>query len=607
LERSDHERRDLDGLREALAPLFGELSDEAVREVAEKGEWVDLAGGGRLIERGSTADAMYVLIHGRLRASVPARDGATRVLGEVAQGEAVGEMGLIGGGVRNADIDAIRDSRLLRLDGRAFQDLTRRHPEFLWNLARLVARRADPALGKRRPVPRLRLIAIDAAAPDDVVREFIDRLNAALSEHGPTTTLDATSARFSLRDESDERALARRLDEIESHHRFVLASIRSEEPQWSRFVVRQADRILRIRRASDPPAPTGSAQEQRPVRAREDLVLLHEAGVTLPSGTSAWLAANPQVHRAHHLRRDRPADFERMARFLAGRAVGLVMAGGGAKGFAHVGILRALEERGVPVDLVGGTSIGAMLAAAVAFGWPEPARREVLQRAFVKTNPANDYQLLPIVSILKGRKIERVLRSIVGETAIEDLWIPFFCVSSNLTRAEKAVHSRGSLWRALRASASLAGVFPPPVIDGEFHVDGGIFDNMPVATARDLDAGHVIACDFRRPTHRRVGFDRVPSGTVLLLDRLLRRRRYRVPGLIPLMMQSSFLAGLERARAAAAEADLFLEPSTSGVRFLEWRALERAARLGHAYAVDRFADPEVNGRLTAMCDPAART
>jgi len=595
---------DLDLLREALVPLIGRVTSEDVREIAETGDWYDLEGGRRLFSQGDAADAMYLLVHGRLRASVCADDGSERVVGDLARGEAVGEMALLGGGVRNANVDAVRDSRLLRLGVETFHGIASRHPEFLWNLTREAVRRLDRSRGAARSVPAVRTIAVACSGGTEMRDRFVAKLSAALAPYGTATVLRSSDPPPAIRRNGDPGRLAAWLDEHETRHRFVLAVCDPSEEGWRQLLFRQADRILVVSPSDDDPGRTEIARcaavdHGRQVRVRRDLVLLHPDGSRPPSGTAQWLDAH-DFTRAHHLREDRDGDYERLARFLAGRAVGLVFAGGGARGFAHLGVLRALREEGVPVDLLGGTSIGAILAATVASDWEDRHLDAALHRSFVATNPANDFQVLPFVSLVKGRKMERLLRRNLGGAGIEDLWLPFFCVSSNLTAGEKAVHTRGPLWKALRASASIAGVFPPTVIDGQLHVDGGTFDNLPVGAARMLDAGHVIACDIVRPAHGAVGFDAVPTAGRMLLDRLLGRRRYRVPGMMATMMQATFLAGLDRARSAAADADLFLEPRTSGVRFLDWRSLDRAATLGYDQTRQALADPDRRDRLDAI-------
>jgi predicted acylesterase/phospholipase RssA len=550
---------------------------------------------------------MYLLIRGRLVASLPDEGGGRRVIGEVAVGEAVGEMALIGGGPRNADIDAIRDSRLLRIGVEPFRRLTARHPEFLWNLARLVVKRSSHAPDATRGVPRVQTIAVTGIGSPDVRRGFVADLARHLEPHGATALLDAAALRAPACDDDDPRRMAEFLREQETRHRFLLLPVADDSTEWAKLVLRQADRVLLVAPAAEDPERSGferwmDEDSATGVRPRRDLVLLHEGEPPFPRNTAAWLDALPSI-RHYHVRVGHDDDVARLARFLAGRAVGLVFAGGGAKGFAHLGVLQALREEGVPVDLVGGTSIGAILAAAVATGWSQERLVAAVRASFVATNPANDYRVPPIVSLVKGRKVERLLRQQLGDGGIEDLWLPFFCVTSNLTASAKAIHTRGPLWKLLRASASIPGVFPPVVLDRRLHVDGGAFDNLPVGVARDLDAGHVIACDIQRLIDGKVRFDDVPSTPALLLDCIPGLGRYRVPGMISTMMQATFLAGLENARRQANDADLFFAPRTRGLRFLEWSAVDRASDQGYAYARERIEEPEIRSRLEQIKTP----
>ncbi len=192
----------------------------------------------------------------------------------------------------------------------------------------------------------------------------------------------------------------------------------------------------------------------------------------------------------HHLRG--PADYDRVVRLLTGRAVGLVLSGGGARGFAHLGVVRALREHGVPIDLVGGTSMGAILAAGVASEWSHEELVRRFKRCFVDTNPLSDYTL-PLVSLVSGRKVSTLLRSELGDIDIEDLPLPYFCVSSNLTTGRMSVHQQGTLWRWLRASVAIPGVLPPVFQGGEVFVDGGAMNIL--ACRRD-------ACEGPRPRDR---------------------------------------------------------------------------------------------------------
>ncbi|MFO1426098.1 MAG: patatin-like phospholipase family protein [Steroidobacteraceae bacterium] len=165
-----------------------------------------------------------------------------------------------------------------------------------------------------------------------------------------------------------------------------------------------------------------------------------------------------------------------------------------ARGFAHLGVIEALRERGVPIDMIGGTSIGAIMGAAAAHGWPGERMLEVFRRTFVDSNPLGDYTL-PVVSLVSGRRVSQRLRAEFGEVAIEDLPLPFYCVSTNLTTGHAAVHRQGELWRWLRASVAIPGVLPPVMHGGEVFVDGATVNNLPVDIMREAGRGAVIGVD----------------------------------------------------------------------------------------------------------------
>lgn len=212
-----------------------------------------------------------------------------------------------------------------------------------------------------------------------------------------------------------------------------------------------------------------------------ELVLLHNPSTAHPGGTAQWLA--PRTLRAHHhVRQGNNEDISRLVRRLTGHTIGVVMSGGGAKGYGHIGALRALKEAGIPVDEIGGTSMGALVSAGFAFGFDDVAWVDLLKE--IGSRRALLDSTLPVVSFYETRKITEIIRNLVGETEIEDLWLPYFCVSCNLSKGEQMVHTNGPLWRAVRASMAAAPIFAPILDDGNLLVDGGFLNNFPVDVMR---------------------------------------------------------------------------------------------------------------------------
>jgi NTE family protein len=197
-------------------------------------------------------------------------------------------------------------------------------------------------------------------------------------------------------------------------------------------------------------APPWLIAEIQSLRRPADLVLLHDGGRNGEQVRERWRAHLP-LDLVCHLRSNNANDVARLARLLRGTALTLVLSSGGARGFAHLGVVRALRDAHVPIDLIGGCSMGSIVGAAVALEWDDAEIQERLRSAFVDTNPINDYTL-PFLSLVRGAKVTRLLEQAFGDLRIEDLWRPYFCVSSNLTTGTLAVHRDGPLADALRAS-----------------------------------------------------------------------------------------------------------------------------------------------------------
>jgi NTE family protein len=332
---------------------------------------------------------------------------------------------------------------------------------------------------------------------------------------------------------------------------------------------------------------------------RRELVLLHADGTAPPRETARRLSGR-KIDRHHHVRLDRDGDVSRIARFIAGRAVGLVMAGGGAPGLAHVGTIRALREAGVPIDVVGGTSIGSIVAAAVALDFDDLRLNREFRVGFVGSNPIGDYRLLPLISLSKGRRMERRLRRALGEAMIEDAWLPFLCVSADISANVQHVHTTGPLWRAVRTSASIPGVLPPMVAGNRLLIDGSSVNNLPVELIRDLGAARIIAADLDLAIERKLGYTEVPSPWRVLAGRFLPGlKRLSVPGLVNVVMKSTMIAGMERAARMRESVDLYLAPQVQRIGLLRWDAFDQLVDIGYRDAKDALGRDGVLGRLVA--------
>lgn len=559
----------------ASLPLFSGLPKGIVDEAVSELEWRSLPGGHVLFEAGSPADAVFFVVSGCLGVYGPGGE----LVGRIAAGETVGEMGLIVSSPRRATVKALRDSELAVLSAGTFERVLLGHPEAILRLARLTVQRLDDRENEHKRVMTPRTLAIVPLDADIDLVGQAEHFVAALSRFGRADLVGGHSVRHS----------PQWFHEREARNDFVVYAADVGDTPWTRTCLRQADVVLLAARGDSDPARGPGPQWQDGSMRRAELLLLHAGGYA--SGTAArWTAAFPGMPH-HHVRSS--ADYGRIVRLITGRAVGLVLSGGGARGFAHLGVVRALREHGVPIDLVGGTSMGGILAAGVASDWSDGELAERFRRSFVDTNPLSDFTL-PLVSLVSGRKVGMLLRREFGDLDIEDLPLPFFCVSSNLTTGRIAVHQNGTLWRWLRASVAIPGVLPPVFQGGEVFVDGGAMNNLPVDVMRAKGRGPVIGvdCGMDRAFTTDLEATETPSIWKLFGGRGGRKR----PNILQILwragMVNSTTATLERRR----QSDLLVTPALESLDLLDWKGFERALEIGYRDACRRLDE----GALTEL-------
>jgi len=591
-------------LAQQLTVLLGEAAPAALAFLQQHLQWVELQGGEVLMEQGAPGDSAYLCISGRLRVYVRDEDGTQRMVREMARGEVIGEMSLYTGEPRSATVVALRNSVLVKLDKQHFDDLLALGPQVSITFTRQIIRRLQTE-HQRLPVAAPVTVGLLPITNGIALDGFARRLAQQLERFGRVRVIDAAEIDRALAEpgialstdpQADQR-IALALDAIEAEHDFVLLVAQATPGPWTRRCVSHSDELLLLADATQPPAVHAIEQAcltERPARseAAEILLLLHPSDLTTPRGTREWLARRPVT--AHvHIRADLERDMSRLARLLARKAVGLVFAGGGARGFAHLGIWRALQEHGVEIDCVGGTSIGAVLASLVAADPPVEKAIGIARKAF-STNPTGDYNWLPLISLIKGRRVRAAIERSIGELvgaqiAIEDLWKTYFCVATNYSQAREQQVRSGDLTRALLASIAIPGALPPVVHDGDLLCDGGTFNNFPVDLMRDMrGVGTVIGVDLGARNPRRLEFDQVPGAWTLLRDRLRPRskRRYRLPSLTAYLLNVTILYSTSRQQQLRQLTDLYFSPPLHRIGLLQWSRFDEIVTRGHDHATE---------------------
>jgi NTE family protein len=585
--------------------LFAGLSEPERQALAARLALRTLRRGDVLMRQGDPADALYVVVSGRFTVTL---EGRQDPLSEIGPGQPVGEIAFLTGGRRTATVTAMRDSLVLALPRAEFDALVASHPGIWGTLTttlahRLAATTSHAASAAARPRPRPRTICVVPAGGSRLSAAFVVMLGQALSRRARCIALSGETAQDLLGADGtleSPEAIAR-LNALEAAHDHVLLVTDDAVTPWTEKAIRHADLMLAVAHHADDAEPSAAerlaARFVAPDATR--LVLLHPRRGKV-GGTARWLAPRA-VAMHHHVALDGTADVDRLARFIEGTAVGFIAAGGGALAAAHTGVFKALSEAGLVFDIMGGTSAGAALAAAFMLD-PSPDDIDVKLGEMFVTNRALRRYTVPRYALLDHTVFDAELKRLFGPIDIEDLWLPFFAVSTNLSRYGLAVHRTGPLWRAIRASASIPALLPPVyTAEGDMLVDGCLLDNVPVKVMRDLKAGPNVVVSFKPPALDRyqVDYEALPSRAALMrlvLNPLRRDRLPEAPGLITVLMRALMANRRDFLRELAPDDLSLTPPIPPGMGFLDWH---RHRELFHgAYGWTR-------AELAARTDPPA--
>ncbi len=544
----------------ALSRLF--VGDEALTDA----KLIHLPGGEHLFDADDPPDFVYFLRAGRLGAIHRVEGEEPRFLGVIRPGEPAGEMAVIGGLPHRATVVALRDSEVIALPAHAFFAAVEHNPTVMIELSRLMLRRTRNS-GDRAPAGEPSVYGVVAVSEGQPVRAFCEEVSDAIEALGYTAVVVGQEALA---------APTEWYSNVEATHDFIIYAAEFADIGWRQLVGRQVDRLFLLGMgAVEPPARLETYASQ-PLKNQNlvDLILLHSPDKARPSGSEAWLNATG-VSRVFHLRESATADIERIARVITGTSVGLVLSGGGARAYAHVGAIRALREAGVPIDFVGGASMGAIVAAGLAIGWDDVEMEKRIRAAFVDSSPLDDIAL-PLIAMTRGDKVKDRLALHFDDILIEDLWLPFFCVSSNLTAGAYQLHRRGRLRDALLASISLPGVMPPVTQDGNVLVDGAVMKNFPADVMRSFHLGPIVGVDVTRG--RSITADDVKPTSVWRW--ILSGDWRRGPPIVSLLMRAATVTSGRDLIASREATDVLITPSVDGVEIRNWRAFEPAVESG---------------------------
>uniref|UniRef100_A0A7N5ZU46 lysophospholipase n=1 Tax=Anabas testudineus TaxID=64144 RepID=A0A7N5ZU46_ANATE len=510
-----------------------------VRQMDFAIDWMAVEAGRALYRQDDQSDCTYIVLNGRLRSVIRKANGKKELVGEYGRGDLIGVVEALTRQPRATTVHAVRDTELVKLPEGTLNNIKRRYPQVVTRLIHLLGQKILGNLQQGRgpfsdvtnPASNLSTVAVLPVCDEVPINAFNLELSHALNAIGPTLLLTSDIIRerlgASALDSIHEYRLSGWLAQQEDINRIVLYQTDNSMTPWTQRCIRQADCILIVGLGDQEPALGELEQmlENTAVRALKQLVLLHREDGPGPSRTVEWLNMRSWCSGHLHLKcprrvfsrrspsklrdvyekvfektADRHSDFSRLARVLTGNSIALVLGGGGARGCSHVGVIKAMEEAGIPIDIVGGTSIGSFIGALYA---EERSAVRTKQRAREWSKAMNSVfktvldLTYPITSMFSGSAFNTSIYKVFQDKQVEDLWLPYFNVTTDITASAMRVHQDGSLWRYVRASMTLSGYLPPlcDPKDGNLLMDGGYINNLPADIARNMGARTVIAID----------------------------------------------------------------------------------------------------------------
>jgi NTE family protein len=559
------------------------LDDAELAWIQSELRWDRVDGGSTLLRQGDSADAAWLVRAGRLE-MVRRTSAGERHVAWLGPGAFVADAALFTEGPRSTSVRAVRDSTVARLDRTAIELLLARSVPFARGITRLLAAGATTSASVARRATTFTIVPLT----DPVrTRAFVAELAAACGQGGLYATvvdaarLDAAlgeGASHTRRGDVGDAEIIAWLDALERRHDAVILTCEATVDSWTRRAVRQGDHILLIADATSSPELRPIERELLGVaavdvtaihrvqgseprgfsRARH-LVLLQPGGISEASGTSAWLAPRPD-HVHHHVRAVDGSDLARLARRVTGRAVVLALSGASSRAPAHFGIVRAMDEHGLPIDVVSGSSSGAGVAALLAAGMRAETGLDRAMEIIRSGAPRLAQFQPPLTALTSGKAADRSLQAVFGDRLLEDQLIPAVLAAVDIRR-HRAVHlTQGPIWKLVRASGALPLLWPPVWHDGDLLVDGGIINYLPTDVFGDeADRGLIVASNLDEmagigaPAFEGTqDYGTVANGWAELRRRMLGSHASRPPAIIDILFHSMGIPSFQQQEGLAA-------------------------------------------------------
>jgi len=553
--------------------LFQGIEKSTLDAIGASLSIIEVKEGHILFHQDDPSDAMYIILSGYLMALLRNKNGKYRPIGRIKTGELVGETGLLTQQARGLTIKALSDVELLKFSTEDFENLKKQAPEVVYQILRntlirsqkninIISEMADKMMSKRS-----RHVVIMPANESVNMAEFTTQLNTLLQENKHAAYVFSMDKLLSLYNIEGATGVLTYLDELEKIHHTILYFVDERIEKLLHFFSRKIDAFAFVGDIRQTPYLSQMNQkilahkEMQPVK--KELILLSHYRTDIHR-TKAWLSLAP-FHFHYHAISAEKESYQRLLRFLQGNPIGLVLSGGLTRGWAHLGVIKAMQALKIPIDMIGGTSVGAGVAGFYLISQNEWGLQACMQKAVDGFQKSLSWKSLtvPIISFYDSNAITEALQEMFRDTLLEDLAIPCFAISTNISTNTEIIHREGKMWEAIRASGALPAVFPPIVKEGQLLFDGGLVNNFPVDSMRKLLGKNaiIIGSDLQMTAPDDIKYDFPP---ILPFGQNLRSRfgrnkqKYVFPPFLSTIIKAMLTGASQRAKANIQLSDYYI-------------------------------------------------
>lgn len=563
--------------------IFSGIEPNACLNLLSRVEEVSLAKDEILFNQGDPSDSLYIIIEGTLIASLNIQPGVQKPIGLIEKGETVGEMGAISGQPRSLTIRAISTTKLLKLTQAKLQDFFKDFPSTIFPIINLIINRSQTVIKILTEKNIYKHVAIIQGNDETSLEPFLNTLKQNLNEKFEITLIN--DAKLNIAEE---------MTKAENQNRTLIFVLSTENESSIGSKIEHINAIFVVADAQKQATLSKFALDilkgnKTHFATQYELVLLHDDNTVHPTGTNQWLKlSNFTLH--HHIKKNESLDYQRLIRFMTGNTTGLVLGGGGGKGWVSIGVLKALMESEIPIDLIGGTSIGSFVASCYSLNSSFHQIASYFKGVMEITSEPFALRNLtwPIISLLSGKNQNEFVTKFCRNKQIEDTWIPYFAISCNLNTGKEIIHRQGSLFEAIWSSSALPGLVPPMLINGELHVDGGLINNLPVDIMRSMlgKKAKIIAVSLSDvgEDKKKYNFPLVlPLRAGLLYKLKLGYKDYQFPPFFNNFLNALLVGASAREKSNRLIADILVSPNLTKYKTFDPNLLEAEEMIDIGY------------------------